>query len=76
MDTSSSALCRIFWLLARHQDIQDKLRAEIREARQNFEEPNYDQLNALPYLDAIIRETLRLYVLVYAGLTNCGLSLH
>ncbi|KAJ2912873.1 hypothetical protein MD484_g7526, partial [Candolleomyces efflorescens] len=61
MDTSSSALCRIFWLLASHQDVQDKLRAEIREARQNFEEPNYDQLNALPYLDGIIRETLRLY---------------
>jgi cytochrome P450 len=76
MDTSSSALCRIFWLLARHQDIQDKLRAEIREARQNFEEPNYDQLNALPYLDGVIRETLRLYVLVHAGLTNCSLSLH
>ncbi|RXW15975.1 hypothetical protein EST38_g9878 [Candolleomyces aberdarensis] len=63
MDTSSSALCRIFWLLAKHQDVQDKLRAEIREAKQNLnsEEPNYDQLNALPYLDGVIRETLRLY---------------
>ena len=48
-----------------YQDAQDKLRAEIREAKQNLnsEEPNYDQLNALPYLDSIIRETLRLYVL-------------
>ena len=76
MDTSSSALCRIFWLLAKHQDVQDKVRAEIRETKQDFEEPNYDQLNALPYLDSVIRETLRLYVLVYASLIYCGLSFH
>ncbi|KAJ2930397.1 hypothetical protein H1R20_g6706, partial [Candolleomyces eurysporus] len=61
MDTTSSALCRIFWLLARHQDVQDKLRAEIREAKLNFDEPNYDQLAGLPYLDGVCRETLRLY---------------
>ncbi|KAJ2915621.1 hypothetical protein MD484_g4782, partial [Candolleomyces efflorescens] len=63
MDTTSSALCRIFWLLSTHQDIQDKLRAEIRQVRKELdgEEPDYDRLSAMPYLDAVTRETLRLY---------------
>ena len=33
MDTTSSALSRILWLLATYQDVQDKLRFEIREAQ-------------------------------------------
>ncbi|KAF6762398.1 cytochrome P450 [Ephemerocybe angulata] len=62
MDTTSSALSRILWLLAKHPEVQDKLRAEIREAKQTFGgEPDYDQLSSLPYLDAVIRETLRLH---------------
>ncbi|KAF8181261.1 cytochrome P450 [Pholiota molesta] len=62
MDTTSSALSRILFLLAHHQDVQDKLRQEIREARKEHgENLMYDQLVALPYLDAICRETLRLY---------------
>jgi cytochrome P450 len=62
MDTTSSALCRIFWLLATHQDVQDKLRAEIREVKKDLdgEEPDYDRLSAMPYLDSVTRETLRL----------------
>ncbi|KAJ2930386.1 hypothetical protein H1R20_g6714, partial [Candolleomyces eurysporus] len=63
MDTTSSALCRIFWLLATHQDVQDKLRSEIREVKKgcSSEEPDYDKLSSMPYLDAVCRETLRLY---------------
>ncbi|KAH6905471.1 cytochrome P450 [Coprinopsis sp. MPI-PUGE-AT-0042] len=61
MDTTSSALCRFLWLLAKHQDVQDRLRKEIRDAKEEFGQPNYDQLVALPYLDAVCRETLRLY---------------
>ncbi|KAH6909124.1 cytochrome P450 [Coprinopsis sp. MPI-PUGE-AT-0042] len=61
LDTTSSALCRFLWLLAKHQQVQDLLRKEIREAREQYGELNYDQLVALPYLDAVCRETLRLY---------------
>ncbi|KAH6909125.1 cytochrome P450 [Coprinopsis sp. MPI-PUGE-AT-0042] len=61
LDTTSSALCRVLWLLAKHQQIQDRLRKEIREAKEQYGELNYDQLNALPYLDAVCREMLRLY---------------
>ncbi|KAF5339400.1 hypothetical protein D9611_009907 [Ephemerocybe angulata] len=62
MDTTSNALARILHLLATHQDVQDKLRKEIREAHFiHGEELDYESLTALPYLDAICRETLRLH---------------
>jgi cytochrome P450 len=70
MDTTSSAVARIIWLLATHQDVQDKLRAEIREAKRTYEEPDYDQLSGLPYLDAVCRESLRLYALLFSLVAN------
>ncbi|KAJ3551150.1 hypothetical protein NM688_g4887 [Phlebia brevispora] len=59
-DTTSNALSRILDLLTQHPDVQDKLRAEILEAGQGQDIP-YDKLVDLPYLDAVCRETLRLY---------------
>ncbi len=64
MDTTSSALARIFWVLAQRQDVQNKLRLEIREARKDGNDLTYDELDKLPYLDAICRETLRLLVVI------------
>uniref|UniRef100_A0A8H7XZX2 Eukaryotic translation initiation factor 1A n=3 Tax=Agaricales TaxID=5338 RepID=A0A8H7XZX2_PSICU len=62
MDTTSGALSRILHLLSIHQDVQSKLREEITEARkQKGGDLPYDELVSLPYLDAICRETLRLY---------------
>ncbi|KAH9941860.1 cytochrome P450 [Epithele typhae] len=61
MDTTSTALSITFTLLAKHQDIQEKLRAEILEALGDREDFNYDELHNLPYLDAVCRETLRLF---------------
>jgi cytochrome P450 len=64
MDTTTSALARLLYLMAIHQDVQDKLRAEIKEAKElEGGELPYDKIVSLPYLDAICRETLRLYVL-------------
>ncbi|KXN88518.1 Cytochrome P450 3A5 [Leucoagaricus sp. SymC.cos] len=60
MDTTSSAMSRILHLLAVHADVQKRLREEIREAQRDGQ-LSYDQLVALPYLDAVCRETLRLY---------------
>ncbi|KAF8955779.1 cytochrome P450 [Flammula alnicola] len=66
MDTTSSALTRLLYLLAMHQDVQDKLRKEIKEAKEaEGGDLPYDKLVSLPYLDAICRETLRLYVLSF-----------
>ena len=40
--------------------MQDKLRQEILEAQERYGEAiPYDELSALPYMDAICRETLR-----------------
>ncbi|KAJ6577162.1 cytochrome P450 [Mycena capillaripes] len=62
-DTTSSALSRTLHILAQHPEAQEKLRREIRVANdeQKGAELSYDQLVSLEYLDAICRETLRLY---------------
>lgn len=61
-DTTSNALSRILQLLAEHPDVQDKMRAEIIEASPDGEDIPYDDLVALSYMDAVCRETLRLFV--------------
>ena len=60
MDTTSNALARTIHLLSTHQDVQSKLRQEIVDARTLHGNLGYDELVALPYLDAVCRETLRL----------------
>ena len=64
MDTTSNALSRILHLLAQHPDAQDKLRAELVEAQGGPDgdaNMSYDELDKLPYLDAVCRETLRVF---------------
>ncbi|CAA7269510.1 unnamed protein product [Cyclocybe aegerita] len=63
VDTTSSALSRILYLLATHKDVQEKLRQEVREARKESDgqDLDHDKPAGLPYLDAVCRETLRLY---------------
>ncbi|KAL1670105.1 cytochrome P450 [Schizophyllum commune] len=61
MDTTSTALVRILQLLAEHPDVQQRLRAEIRAAKQEHSVLTYDELEAMQYLDAVCRETLRMY---------------
>ena len=59
-DTTSSALSQIMYCLAAHSEEQKLLRQEIVSSGiTDAEEINYDELMALPYLDAICRETLR-----------------
>ncbi|KAI0056906.1 cytochrome P450 [Artomyces pyxidatus] len=62
-DTTSTALARALYLLSQHQDIQDKLRQELNDAHAaaGGTDLSYDALVDLPYLDALCRETLRLY---------------
>ncbi|KAI1788589.1 cytochrome P450 [Ganoderma leucocontextum] len=62
VDTTSNGLSRLLHLLCMNQDVQGKLRAELREAQEQYgKDIPYDELCALPYLDAICRETLRLH---------------
>jgi len=45
--------------MCKHPEIQDKLRAELSEIPTDT--PSHEELTTLPYLDAVVRETLRAY---------------
>lgn len=63
-DTTSNALTLVLECLATHPEAQEKLRAELREAKRRHESGDlpYDELMSLPYLHAVCSETLRVYV--------------
>ncbi|KAJ7171337.1 cytochrome P450 [Mycena filopes] len=58
-DTTSSSMNRLFHVLALYPTVQEKLRDEILTAGR--EHLKYDAIDALPYLDGVVREVLRLY---------------
>ncbi|RXW23304.1 hypothetical protein EST38_g2537 [Candolleomyces aberdarensis] len=71
-DTTSSALSRIIYLLSTHPEVQEQVRAELREAhrRRRSQSDDDEQENgrldqetimSLPWLDAVVKETLRMY---------------
>ena len=67
-------MCWALYALSQNKDIQTKLREEI--ANISTENPTMDDLNGLSYMDAVVRETLRLYpglasVLRQAGKDDC-----
>ena len=60
-DTTTNALTRTLHLLAQNPDVQQRLREELETAFEDYgEDIPYDELVALPFLDAVCRETLRL----------------
>ncbi|GJJ06130.1 hypothetical protein Clacol_000319 [Clathrus columnatus] len=71
-ETTAIALSRVFFILASRPDVQSRLRAEIRSTKRArmadgdatvWQDVNlpYDVLMTMPYLDAIVRETMRVY---------------
>ncbi|XP_067687712.1 cytochrome P450 3A19-like [Haliotis asinina] len=64
-ETTASTLTFASYNLAMNPDVQEKAYNEIREMLGN-EEPNYDNIGKLKYLDNVISETLRLYPPVIA----------
>ncbi|KAJ7098557.1 cytochrome P450 [Mycena belliarum] len=65
-DTTSSTMSHILYFLAQYPDVQDKLRKEIRSAKDAWYREHgtrnidYDALSEqLPFLEMVIRETLR-----------------
>ena len=58
-ETTSTSLTWLMGDLAKpeNQHIQDRLRAELLTIASD--EPTIEELNALPYLDAVVRENLR-----------------
>ena len=55
----STAITWAFYVLSQNKRVQTKLREEISKISTDI--PTMDDLNGLPYLDAVVRETLRLY---------------
>jgi hypothetical protein len=60
----SNAVLWALYALADQPDLQSKLREELFSHKGvdiDSENPTMDQLNSLPYLDSVVRETLRLH---------------
>ena len=55
----STAVAWTLFALSCHPAVQTTLRAELRTCTTDM--PTMDQLNALPYLEGVVREVLRLY---------------
>lgn len=78
-ETSGDTLAYAFWELSRRPDIQEKLRAELRSldkpldypvrtsSIEEFELPDAKTVDQLTMLDAVLQETLRLWVAVPGG---------
>lgn len=60
-DTTTSATSRVLYILSRDQEAQSRLREEVTAARKEHRDLDYDALMALPFLDAVCRETMRVY---------------
>ncbi|KAK9730878.1 Cytochrome P450 [Popillia japonica] len=72
-ETSSTTMTFCLHELAFNQDVQDKLRNEIRETmRQNGGKLTYDSVMGMKYLDGVINETLRKYPPVPVLIRQCN----
>ncbi|KAK7676146.1 hypothetical protein QCA50_020897 [Cerrena zonata] len=62
VDTSSTLLSYLFWELSRRSDIMIKLQAELDEVMTDSKIiPDISVLNELPFLNAFLKEGLRVY---------------
>ncbi|KAJ6511636.1 cytochrome P450 [Mycena vulgaris] len=63
-ETTSSSLARFLSLVAADTDLQQRLRVELQEAKAKKapgEDLDFNELERLPLLDAVVREMLRIY---------------
>ena len=62
-DTTATTLSYLSYALAKNPSVQEKLQEEVDQAFSESEGafPDYSSIQALPYLDMVIHETLRVY---------------
>ncbi|XP_064600373.1 sterol 26-hydroxylase, mitochondrial-like isoform X2 [Liolophura sinensis] len=61
VDTTSSSMLWCLYEISQQPDVQDKLFAEVKSCVGETTTPGYEDLQHLPYMKAVIKETLRLY---------------
>ncbi|KAJ7575281.1 cytochrome P450 [Mycena floridula] len=67
-DTTTSALTFILYMLAEHSDVLETLRREIFDVLGPVEIPSLQKIKSMPFLKAVIQETLRLYPPIPMGM--------
>lgn len=60
-ETSATALSWCLYVMATRQDIQSRLRDEIRALVSEAPNPVYTEIGQLRYLDHFVKETLRVF---------------
>jgi len=63
-DTTSFYCCYTIFLLAKHPDIQEKVRREVNSVLQGRTEMTDADLEKMPYLRMVQQESLRLYAVI------------
>ncbi|XP_064600374.1 1,25-dihydroxyvitamin D(3) 24-hydroxylase, mitochondrial-like isoform X3 [Liolophura sinensis] len=59
VDTTSSSMLWCLYEISQQPDVQDKLFAEVKSCVGETTTPGYEDLQHLPYMKAVIKETLR-----------------
>ena len=62
--TASHTAAFACWLLTRHPDAQSQLRKELNEAFPDQEDLDIKKSTDLPFLDGVIKETMRMYPMI------------
>lgn len=76
-ETTAVALSWTLLYLSKNKDMQDRLRKEVQEAKglaksEGRDELSAEELNSLPYMDAVIRETMRFCPPVHLTVREAG----